>query len=169
QAFTAVTSSSDLALLTRLHIVPHLLPALLGSNASRRFLFLTVSKIGVNYRASKLSEGRTGKVHAGDRLPWLQFPNDPKSKYPDNFAPLSSLNWQVHIYSTWTCPDIGRLSSQRKLAFHVFPWRPDLAHSGIVENACYLIRPDGYIAFADPPAKARTLAAYLDAHGLTFA
>ncbi len=169
QAFTAVTSSSDLALLIRLHIIPHVLPALLGSQRARPILFRTVSQTNINYRSSKLSEGRTGKLHAGDRLPWLQFPDNPKSPGPDNFAPLSSLDWQVHIYSTWTCPDIGRLCSQRKLAFHVFPWRPDLAQSGIMENAAYLIRPDGYIAFADPPAKARTLAAYLDSQGLSFA
>ncbi len=169
QAFTAVTSDSDLAVLIRLHIVPHLLPALLSSRRVRPFLFRTVSQIGVNYRSSDLSEGRTGKLRAGDRLPWIQFPDNPKSPAPDNFAPLSSLDWQVHIYSTWICPDIGRLSRQRGFAFHVFPWRPELAQSGLVENAVYLIRPDGYIAFADPPAKARTLAAYLDAHGLTFA
>ena len=169
QAFTAVTSSSDLARVLRLHIVPHLIPALLSSNASRRFMFRTVSQTAINYRASALSEGRTGKLRAGDRLPWLQFPDDPKSPYPDNFAPLASLDYQVHIYSTWRCPDIGRLCVQRGLDFHVFPWQPAFAASGFVENACYLIRPDGYLAFADPPAKARTLAAYLDAHGLNFA
>ena len=169
QAFTAVTSDSDLAVLIRLHVVPHLIPTLLSSESARRFLFRTVSQIGINYRSSELSEGRTGKLHAGDRLPWLQFPDNPKSPAPDNFGPLSSLNWQVHVYSTWTCPDIGRLCMQRKLAFHVFPWQPGLAASGIAENAVYLIRPDGYIAFADPTAKARNLAAYLDTQGLTFA
>ncbi len=163
QAFTAVTSDSDLARLMRLQIVPRILPALLSSDRFRPFLFRTVSQIGVNYRASDLSEGRTGKLHAGDRLPWVRQPDG-----TDNFAPLSSLDWQVHIYSNWTCPDIGRLSRQRKLAFHVFPWQPGFAHFGLVENAVYLIRPDGYIAFADPPAKARTLAAYLDSQGLAF-
>ena len=169
QAFTAVTSDSDLARLVRLQIVPRILPALLSSDVSRRFLFRTVSQIGVNYRASNLSEGRTGKLHAGDRLPWIQLPDNPKNEYPDNFAPLSSLNWQVHIYSTWMCPDVRRLSMQRGFAFHVFPWQPSFAATGLAENAAYLIRPDGYIAFADPAAKARTLAAYLDAQGLTFA
>ena len=115
QAFTAVTSDSDLAVLIRLHIVPHILPALLSSKRARPFLFRTVSQIGVNYRASDLSQGRTGKLHAGDRLPWIQFPDNPKSQYPDNFAPLSSLDWQVHIYSNWICPDIRRLSLQRRL------------------------------------------------------
>jgi 2-polyprenyl-6-methoxyphenol hydroxylase-like FAD-dependent oxidoreductase len=164
KAFTAVISDGELARLVRLQIVPHILPALLSTDISRRFLFRTVSQIGVEYRSSDLSEGRTGKLHAGDRLPWLRQPDN-----SDNFAVLSSLNWQVHIYSTWICPDIGRLSKQRGLAFHVFPWQPGFAHSGVVENAVYLIRPDGYIAFADAGAKARTLAAYLDAKGLTFA
>lgn len=163
QAFTAVTSDSELAVLIRLHVVPHVLPALMGSDAARRFLFRTVSQTNINYRSSELSEGHTGRLHAGDRLPWLQLGDN-----SDNFAPLSSLDWQIHIYSNWTCPDIGRLSSQRKLAFHVFPWQPSFAQSGFAENAVYLIRPDGYIAFADPTAKARNLAAYLDQQGLAF-
>jgi 2-polyprenyl-6-methoxyphenol hydroxylase-like FAD-dependent oxidoreductase len=168
QAFTAVTSDSELTRLLRLQIVPRLLPALLSADVSRRFLFRTVSQIGVNYRGSDLSQGHTGKLHAGDRLPWIKLPDGPKYEYPDNFAVLSSLDWQVHIYSTWICPDIGRLSRQRGLAFHVFHWQPGFADSGLVENAVYLIRPDGYIAFADAGAKARTLAAYLDSKGLAF-
>lgn len=168
QAFTAVTSSSDLAVLIRLHIVPRILPALLGSQRARPILFRTVSQTNINYRFSELSEGRTGKLHAGDRLPWLPLATGPKNPHPDNFAPLTSLDWQVHIYSNWVCPDISRLCRQRGLAFHVLPWQPEFAASGVQENAAYLIRPDGYIAFADPAAKARTLAAYIDAHSLTF-
>ena len=181
QAFTAVTSSSNLAVLLRLHIVPYILPALFSSQRVRPFLFRTVSQTNINYRASELSEGRTGKLQAGDRLPWLQFPNDPKSPAPgspasllagvvapDNFAPLSSLDWQVHQYSNWICPDIRRLCLQRNLAMHVFPWKSEFARTGLAESAAYLIRPDGYIAFADPAAKARNLAAYLDTQGLTF-
>jgi 2-polyprenyl-6-methoxyphenol hydroxylase-like FAD-dependent oxidoreductase len=164
QAFTAVTSSSDLALLIRLHVIPRILPALLGSQRARPILFRTVSQTNINYRASKLSEGRTGKLHAGDRLPWLQFDNN-----SDNFAPLSSLDWQVHQYSNWICPDVRRLCLQRNIAMHVFPWKPEFSRTGLAENAAYLIRPDGYVAFADSAAKARTLASYLDAQGLTFA
>lgn len=163
-AFTAVTADSDLALLVRLQIVPHILPALLASHTVRPLLFRTVSQIGINYRSSDLSEGRTGSLHAGDRLPWLQLPDS-----ADNFAPLTSLDWQVHVYTNTLCPDIRRLCTQRSLALHVFPWKPDFAHSGLAEDALYLIRPDGYIAFADPAAKARNLASFLDAHGLTFA
>src|SRR5581483_4477180 len=73
QAFTAVTSNSDLARLARLEIVPHLLPMLFSAERSRRFMFRTVSQIAINYRSSDLSEGRTGKLRGGDRLPWLKL------------------------------------------------------------------------------------------------
>ncbi|HTV07422.1 MAG TPA: FAD-dependent monooxygenase [Candidatus Aquilonibacter sp.] len=168
QAFTAVTSDGDLARVVRLRIVPYLIPTLLSQEFTRRYLFRSVSQIGIDYRHSELSEGRTGKLHAGDRLPWLQFAGDSKNPHTDNFAALRSLEWQVHVYSNWTCPDIRRLCLQRGLEFHVFRWRPEFAAEGVAETAVYLIRPDGYIAFADPAAKARTLAAYLDAQGLSF-
>jgi hypothetical protein len=169
QAFTAVTSNGDLARLVRLHIVPYLVPALFSANRSRRFLFRTVSQIAINYRSSDLSEGRTGKLHAGDRLPWLKLANNPENGYPDNFAPLASLDWQVHLYGKSLCPDIRRLCTQRALALHTFAWQPQFTEQGLHENAVYLVRPDGYIALADPAAKARTLAGFLDSHGLTFA
>lgn len=169
QAFTAVTSDGDLARLIRLHIAPRIIPRLFAAERTRRFLFRMVSQTGINYRMSALSEGRTGKLQAGDRLPWLQLATGPKNEHADNFAPLASLDWQVHIYSNWVCPDISRLCSQRGLAFHVLPWQPEFAASGVQENAGYLIRPDGYIAFADPAAKARNLAGYLDSHELRFA
>ena len=57
-------------------------------------MFRTVSQIAVNYRASPLSEGWASAVHGGDRLPWVN--NDVGVK--DNFAPLTSLDWQVHVY-----------------------------------------------------------------------
>ncbi len=169
QAFTGVTSDSELALLLRLHIVPYLVPTLLSANASRRFLFRTVSQIAINYRSSDLSEGRTGKLHAGDRLPWLKIAGSSQNAETDNFAPLGSLDWQVHYYGNALCPDIGRLCTQRALALQTFPWRPEFSEQGVRENAVYLIRPDGYIALADPEAKARTLAGFLDAQGLKFA
>ena len=59
----------------------------------RRFLFRTVSQIGVQYRHSPLSEGAAGSVRGGDRLPWVET-----GANEDNFAPLASLDWQVHVY-----------------------------------------------------------------------
>ena len=70
QAFTGVSSSSVTARTLRLHLVPALLPRLLTLQAVRRLAFRTISQTAINYRGSALSEGRAGRVHGGDRLPW---------------------------------------------------------------------------------------------------
>ncbi len=50
----------------------------------------------------------------------------------------------------------------RGLALDVFPWRTDIEGTGLVRNALYLVRPDGYVALADPDARTVTLQTYLD-------
>jgi 2-polyprenyl-6-methoxyphenol hydroxylase-like FAD-dependent oxidoreductase len=164
RAFTVVTSPGPIARVVRLHIVPRVVPALFDVAAVRRFMFRTVSQTAVNYRASDLSVGRAGSVHGGDRLPWLA-PEEPAGMKADNFTPLSALEWQVHVYGE-AAPAISRACAERGLALHVFPWRRASAKAGFMRNASYLVRPDGYVALADPDASPAALARYLDARAL---
>jgi 2-polyprenyl-6-methoxyphenol hydroxylase-like FAD-dependent oxidoreductase len=161
RAFTAVTSSGALARLIRLHIVPLLLAPLYSLTAARRLMFRTVSQTAVNYRGSSLSEGQAGDVHGGDRLPWVKSALNGS----DNFAPLTSLAWQVHIYGE-AKSELRRLCDERGLPLHVFPWRPEVGRTGLRRNAVYLLRPDGYVALADREGKAGAVASYLDSRKL---
>jgi 2-polyprenyl-6-methoxyphenol hydroxylase-like FAD-dependent oxidoreductase len=161
RAFTAVTSSSWTARFLRLQLFPLLLPIMFRTAAARRLLFRTVSQISVNYRGGPLSEGCAGAVHGGDRLPWV-----PASGPSDNFTPLASLAWQVHVYGE-ASPLLKSACAERGLPLHVFAWRAPIAPTGIKRNAGYLVRPDGYVALADPLGEPRTLGAYLDARNLT--
>jgi 2-polyprenyl-6-methoxyphenol hydroxylase-like FAD-dependent oxidoreductase len=159
QAFTIVTSNGPIARRVRLDIVPRLLPPLFEFAAVRRLMFRTISQIGIRYRSSALSTGSVGRVHAGDRLPWVA----PVAGAPpaDNFTPLSSLDWQVHVYGA-APGDTTAACAARGLALHVFPWDPAIAGTGLERNALYLIRPDGYVALADRAASRVTLERYLD-------
>jgi 2-polyprenyl-6-methoxyphenol hydroxylase-like FAD-dependent oxidoreductase len=156
RGFTAVTSSSFLARLIRLHLAPAFMPLLLKFKIIRRLMFRTVSQTNLNYRGSALSEGHAGAIQGGDRLPWI--PPEPGAS--DNFAPLQSLDWQVHIYGD-PAPEIKSVCAARKLPVHVFPWRPEMSRHGLDRGAVYLIRPDGYVALADPAASPKTLTTYL--------
>jgi 2-polyprenyl-6-methoxyphenol hydroxylase-like FAD-dependent oxidoreductase len=160
QAFTGVTSPGAIARLMRLHVVPLFLPLLFAFATARRYMFRTVSQTGVNYRGSSLSEGRAGSVHGGDRLPWVKM--DVNGIDQDNFAPLTSLDWQVHVYGE-AQPDVHALCDARKLPIHVFPWQPEMSRAGLQRNAIYLVRPDGYVALADAEARAQAVTSYLDA------
>jgi hypothetical protein len=161
QAFTGVTSAGAIARLVRLHIVPILFPLITKLSSLRRLMFRTISQTAVNYRGSSLSEGRAGTVHGGDRLPWVRL----NGVDEDNFTPLTSLDWQVHVYGE-AAPGIQAACDGRKLPLHVFSWRPEMGAIGLRRNALYLVRPDGYIALANPSGSAAAIASYFDARKL---
>jgi 2-polyprenyl-6-methoxyphenol hydroxylase-like FAD-dependent oxidoreductase len=160
RAFTAVTSSSAIARFVRLHMVPALVPLAFASRAARRFMFRTVSQTAISYRGSALSEGRTGAIRGGDRLPWAP-PAAPDA--PDNYAPLDAFDWQAHVYGEAEA-DLADLCETWGLPLHVFPWRKAMAANGLVRNALYLIRPDGYVALAAAAGHAAALRSYLAHH-----
>jgi hypothetical protein len=153
RAFTIITSRGPLPRRIRVSLVPRLFPILASFGAVRRLMFRTISQIQVNYRGGPLSLGRAGRVHAGDRLPWVEA--------VDNFAPLASLDWQVHVYGEPTS-ELAATCQARGLALNVFAWRTDMDRTALGRNAVYLVRPDGYVALADPNARTVTLQTYLD-------
>jgi 2-polyprenyl-6-methoxyphenol hydroxylase-like FAD-dependent oxidoreductase len=159
RGFTAVTSPTLTARLLRLKIIPFLMPIFVKFAAARRLLFRTVSQTDINYRGSWLSQGRAGSVRGGDRLPWVKVDSNAADK--DNFAALQSLDWQVHVYGDVT-PQLKEVCDQRKLPLHVFSWNPEMARAGLQRHAIYFVRPDGYIARADPSASASSIETYLD-------
>jgi 2-polyprenyl-6-methoxyphenol hydroxylase-like FAD-dependent oxidoreductase len=161
QAFKAITSDGPIARRVRLDVVPAVVPMLARFAAVRRFMFRTISQTMVNYRGSSLSEGRAGKVRGGDRLPWVTI----DSKGADNFAPLTSLDWQVHVYGA-AAVEVQLVCRERALKLLVFPWRSEMGRAGLRRNAVYLVRPDGYVGLAGPEGSATALTSYLDARKL---
>jgi hypothetical protein len=162
QAFAAVTSNDWFARRVRLNVVPRLVPQLFKFTTTRRFMFRTVSQTAINYRGSRLSEGRAGKVHGGDRLPWVSSLGDGN----DNFEPLRSLDWQVHVYGDATGAVLA-ICQERSLPLHAWPWNDQCASAGLVRNALYLVRPDGHVGLTDVSATGHSLTAYLDERHVT--
>jgi 2-polyprenyl-6-methoxyphenol hydroxylase-like FAD-dependent oxidoreductase len=160
RVFTIVTKQGLLARFVRTVIAPFVVPLAFRLPSLRQFLFRTVSQIGIEYRESSLSEGRAGAVTGGDRLPWV-----PMAPGGDNFAPLGSLAWQVHIYGE-ARDDATELCATLGLPLNRFTWRPEMRQAGLEAGALYLVRPDGYVALADPPADPRRLHRYLEERGL---
>jgi len=152
RAFVIATSEGRLARFVRLRIVPRVLPALLRFAAVRRFVFRTVSQTAVSYRGGPLSAGRQGAVHGGDRLPWVE----------DNFAVVDGRAWRVHVYGN-AGPGVEEACRSLGLPLHVFAWRPVMGKAGLVRDALYLVRPDGYIALADPGTSPAALVRYVEA------
>ena len=159
RAFTFVTRNGPLARFVKLHVLPWALPLAFSFDPLLRFMFRTVSQAAINYRSSDLSSGSAGKVHAGDRVPWVE----PAAGEKDNFAPLTSMDWQVHVHGEASAALRGACEAHR-IAVHVFPWRDAAAKSGYTRDTAYLVRPDAYIGWIG--CDAAGLETYLAAHAV---
>src|SRR5262249_24596846 len=159
RAFTLVTKQGAVARWVRTRLVPLILPLLFRPAPVRRFLFRTVSQIGVNYRNGPLSEGAAGAVRGGDRLPWVET-----GPGQDDFAPLASLTRQGHVYGK-PRSGVAEVCAELQLPLHLFEWRQGMRGSGLLRAALYLVRPDGCVALADPHAEPGRLRHYFDERG----
>jgi 2-polyprenyl-6-methoxyphenol hydroxylase-like FAD-dependent oxidoreductase len=160
RVFMAITSTGRRARFVRTWLFPTFMPLLVKFAFVRRFMFRTVSQTRIQYRESRLSEGRTGALCGGDRLPWLRFADG-----TTNYDALTAPVWQVHIYGS-PRPALESVSRELGLALHVFPWEPDMENKGLIADGVYLIRPDQYIALASQDAAASELRTYFESRSL---
>lgn len=140
-------------------LLPSLGPTLLSLDRFRRTLFRIVSQIDISYRRSPLSEGRAGDVRAGDRLPWV--------KEHDNFAALHGRDWQIHVYGEASAA-LCTAARERALWLQTYPCDDAAIRAGFIEDAAYLIRPDGYLGLILPDQDVTALQAYVEKHRLRF-
>jgi 2-polyprenyl-6-methoxyphenol hydroxylase-like FAD-dependent oxidoreductase len=149
RVFTFVNRRSALATAIRTRLVPLILPRLFNRAAVRRAAFRLVSQTRIHYRKSTLSVGAVDRLHGGDRLPWL--------KLQDNFASLTTLDWQLHCYGP-----IPAWSSRINLPIHQF-----IPAGPIPRDILCLIRPDGYIGWIGRTSDRQSLSAYTSQWNLT--
>ena len=98
-------------------------------------------------------------MRGGDRLPWVQIGTT------DNFAPLSSLDWQIHVYGEAT--EAFRLGvAPTGIPVHSFASRRPTERAGLTCGAAYLVRPDGHVALVTRTQDAEAFVRYLVALGV---
>jgi 2-polyprenyl-6-methoxyphenol hydroxylase-like FAD-dependent oxidoreductase len=160
RAFSLATAEGRLADLVRTRIAPLVFPLAARFDATREYMFRTVSQIMVNYHDSPLSRGAVGHIRAGDRLPWVAAGG------VDNHAPLKEIGWQVHVYGE-AGAELAAWCAAHGLRLHIFAWRPEHEAAGFVRDALYLLRPDTYVALADATAMPDGLDSYFAALRIT--
>jgi hypothetical protein len=161
RAFTGLVGQGALGEFTRQIIAPLVFGVVTRFSLGRHAIFRTISQIRIHYSDSALSQGVAGDVHGGDRLPWTGIPAH------DNFEPLRSLDWQVHVYGE-AHGDFETACRQLNLPLHSFHWNDDIQKTGLKRDAFYLVRPDGYIALASFEQDASSLKTFVERFHLRF-
>ena len=162
RGFSLATAQGRIAAVLRTRIAPVLFPKVIALEAVREYMFRTVSQISLNYRGGPLSAGSAGRVRGGDRLPWV------RSDHGDNFAPLSAMTWQVHVYGS-ARSELKAWCSARHMPLHVFDWRSAHETAGLARNAIYLLRPDTYVALAERSGTLAVLDTFFTDRGIALA
>ena len=78
------------------------------------------------------------------------------------------MSWQVHVYGA-ARPELVDWCARRDVPLHVFPWRPEHETAGLARDALYLLRPDTYVAVADPTGATAGIERYCTDHEITLA
>ncbi|MGY2224696.1 FAD-dependent monooxygenase [Pseudomonas gingeri] len=161
RAFSFATADGWIANLVRTRLAPLVVSRVASLEAAREFLFRTVSQITLNYRGMPLSMGIAGEIQGGDRLPWAADAED------DNFDSLTYIGWQVHVYGSASSV-LSQWCGERLMPLHVFEWRAVHENAGLVRNAIYLLRPDSYIALAEPLGSPGGIERYFEERGIRY-
>ena len=111
--FHVIAGSGWASSFFRAWLMPHGMPVALKSALGRRTAFRELSQIRIAYRHSPLSEGKAGNIAGGDRLPWIGD--------IDNFAPLTTLAWQLHAFEGVEHAFLDGAASMQ-LQLHRFPF-----------------------------------------------
>ncbi len=141
RVFQFLVDDGAAAQAARVHLLPRIIGTLAKFSAARRKMFMTVSQTRISYRDCNFNRGQAGLIHGGDRLPWITTADG------DNFEPLRSLDWQVHVYGD-AHPELTTVTEQLGLRLHRFAWSGTAEAAGVCRDAAYLVRPDGYVAVA---------------------
>ena len=160
RAFQVVADTGLVGNVMRGFVMPTLFPAATAFEGARHTMFRVISQIRIAYSGSALSESRAGGIAGGDRLPWLAE--------ADNFAPLASLEWQVHVFGEPPA-EFAAAAQALGLPVHGFAWSGAAKSAGFADGAAYLLRPDGYVALAQRRPDGAALKAYVKRRGLSFA
>jgi 2-polyprenyl-6-methoxyphenol hydroxylase-like FAD-dependent oxidoreductase len=160
QAFTVATAQGELANLIRIWVAPVVIPAALSFEASREWAFSAVSQIGVNYRRSPVSEGRAGRVHGGDRMPWVV------ARGIDNYQSLAKPIWQAQVYGA-VSSELAASCAEIRLPLQAIPCAREHGHAGLMQNALYVLRPDSYVGLANDSGSPEVLRRYFTSRGIS--
>lgn len=161
RSFELVIDQGIKGTLLRNWIIPHVAPLAARFKFFKRMLFRAMSQIRISYQGSALSTGQAGSISGGDRLPWVQTATG------SNFESLRSMDWQMHVYG-----DVGEAMENHcrtlGLALHQIEWSKAAERAGLERDACYAIRPDGYVGLAMAAQDPAALDLYIRQSSLRF-
>ena len=160
--FQLAASDDPIAGFFRIHIFPYVANFALNLDAIKKFVFPLVSQIGINYRASSLSQGGDGfKTRPGDRMPYFEI--DGASIYDR----LREPKYHVLVFDEGSGV-VPNITIDRSYDMLIMPLYPRVAEVfGVSTTFTVVLRPDNYIGFLEKGYSAENIADYIGSRAST--
>jgi 2-polyprenyl-6-methoxyphenol hydroxylase-like FAD-dependent oxidoreductase len=156
-------------------VAPRMLALILKQPTLARFVFKTISQIGIHYRASRLSsEASQGHFlnqapQPGDRLPFVKFQDSGQRVNIQDKVKQAAFHLFLfpgpQVTSQAKMLENGLRSFNDSIVVETILLTPDTAilyeTLGIQHGGCYLVRPDLYIAYRSATLNVEHLERYL--------
>ena len=161
--FNLIASPDAFLAYFRTHIFPYIAGVAFSIDAVKKFVFPSISQIGINYRHGSLSETDGNfSVKAGDRMPY--FTIEDASIYDR----LREPKFHLLVYSDGAS-DLQNFAAELKneyadmLDFSVAPLYPNISEIfGAKTSFVLLLRPDNYIGLISSEVSVEKLKEYLE-------
>ena len=140
--FQLIIKQNLVGWLLRNVFMPYIVPFAASFLNIAPIMFKTISQTGIEYGKSPMSRSADATL-AGHRLPWVERAGGAAGEV-DNHAVLDASGWQAHVWGE-VSEELEQALCRRKIEVKKFPWKAEAKKKGFVEDAVYLVRPDGYI------------------------
>ncbi len=154
RAFSMIVSDRMISRILRTRVIAKVAAFAMRFDRIRKLAFRTISQIGIQYRASSLSETLGDwpeeAPRAGDRFPWLQLKFSADDPPDDLFQRIDDTCFNLMIVGQTPVP--STLRKLELLQVHEIPTAygndQALARMHIPIPSFYLLRPDCYVGLA---------------------
>ena len=142
--FSRMTGPGLLSRIIRSVVIPYIAPLVARVKNLAPVVFGKTSQLAIAYPQSPISQDArgSGKVKAGDRLPYVEYTD---GKVASNHDHLDGKGWQAHVYGDVRDGVEDAALSKLGVVVHRLQWDAEAGDEGLVKGDVYLVRPDGHV------------------------
>ena len=165
RAFQGIVSEGWFAALLRTKVIARIAVLAMRLQPVRRFVFRTISQIGIAYPQTSLSQSLAGPSarapKPGDRFPWLRLRFGAGDAVTDLYREMDDTRFKLLLIGQPAAADMHESDLLQVLAIPLDANGSEFARGGITEPSFYLLRPDGHVGLCGANFDAAAVVGYL--------
>ncbi len=146
--FNIMSKNNKLHVFLRMYIIPAIVPSLMKVHVIRKAFFEMISQTEISYKDSFLSQGKSGKIKAGMRFPYLKISVNNK-----DISVFHLIRDNANKPFILLCYDVEMKDAIANNLFNIIQIEKNNANDNALSKAGFsssficLLRPDNYIGY----------------------